>query len=159
MQLIGPLTGAVATHWGLVPVVETRIQRFIERFHGVQNPADLVRTFKSHFVMETGLAPAWIWASDGAVVGHLFAWMDTGGRRSLFVGQVWSDLAVPNDLQRAIVTALDGHARALHCWAIEGWVKNPAMLRLYRKIGVATPIMTAVRRVLDEPHEALHVVG
>ena len=150
MTLIGPLTGGTPSHWSYVPEAVARIRRFVRTFGTDQDPDALVQTFKAHFVAETGNAPLWLWLDEaGTPVGHLFAWLDSGRRRSLFVGQVWSDRALPEALRDSIVAALEAHARALGCWALEGWVENPAILRLYRKIGMATPVLTAVRRVVE----------
>lgn len=150
--LIGPLTGAVPTHWPLVPVVEDRIRRFVREIGSDQDPVQLIKVHRAHFVAETGQSPCWVWLdAAGAVQGHLLAWVDPNAkkRKSLFVGQVWSDAAVPEDLRKALVQSMEEHARALGCWAMEGWCENPAMLRLYRRIGLATPFMTAVRHILE----------
>jgi hypothetical protein len=161
VELLGPLTGANPHDWMLVPDVEARIRAFITTFHSDQDPDDLVRTFKAHFVAETGLSPCWLWLADDQICGHLLAWLDASPRRRvLFVGPVWSDVPLAPSFRRAIVTSLEAHGRALHCTALEGWVENPAILRLYRKIGMATPVMTAVRRRLDplpaeEPSDVL----
>ena len=170
MQLIGPLTGANPMHWAYVPAVEKRIHAFVRMFHSDQDPVQVTQTFKAHFVAETGLAPLWLWTTDDVVTGfapvkgHLAAWLDAGRRRSLFVGQVWSDVPVPEPLRVELIESLEGHARKLGCWALEDWVENPAILRLYRKIGLADPVMTAVRRVLVDPavataKEPLRVYG
>ena len=151
LRLVGPLTGANPGHWALMPFVEDRIHRFVTEIGSDQQPAQLVKTLRAHFVSETGLAPCWVWLDESGVVrGHVLAWIDPNSKRkSLFVGQVWSDCAVPEDLRKQLVASMETHARALGCWAMEGWCENPAMLRLYRRIGLATPFMTAVRHVLE----------